>query len=87
MQLEERIKYALKYELSFETPMAYVERFFAYAFSPELRQVDGPLKTWYTFTQSYIRNTTIFPLSQDFHPVYIAAAYLSVSKQVLESLW
>ena len=34
-------------------------------------------------TERYIKNTTIFPMSQDFHPVYVAAAYLENSRKAV----
>ena len=34
LQLEERVKFALRYEFSFETPLTFVRRFFETAFAP-----------------------------------------------------
>ena len=37
MQYEERLKYALRYEFAFESPLMFVKRFFDCAFSPAER--------------------------------------------------
>ena len=37
MQYEERLKYALRYEFAFESPLTFVKRFFDCAFSPAER--------------------------------------------------
>ena len=46
MQLEERVKHALGYQFSFESPMTYVRRFFEAAFAPEQRAAGGPVALW-----------------------------------------
>lgn len=84
MQFEERLKYALRYEFAFESPLTFVQRFFESAFAPAERAApDGPIKKWEEFTICVIVNTPFFPLSHEFHPVYIAAAYLAWTKQIL----
>ena len=45
MQLEERVKHALAYQFSFDSPLDYVRRFFEGTFAPEQR-VAGPIKLW-----------------------------------------
>lgn len=83
MQYEERLKYALRYEFAFESPLKFVQRFFESAFSPaERAQPDGPIRKWQEFTECVIKNTTFFPLSREFHPVYIAAAYLTWTRNM-----
>jgi len=63
-----------------------VQRFFEGAFSPADRaQPDGPIKKWEEFTECVILNTRVFPLSREFHPVYIAAAYLTWTRNILNS--
>ena len=37
MQYEERLKFALSYEFTFESPLTFVQRFFECAFSPAER--------------------------------------------------
>ena len=84
MQLEERMKYALSYDFTFESPLTYVRRFFESAFAPaSLLEGASPVAHWKSFTERFIRNTTIFPMSQHFHPVYLAAGYLAVSRDYL----
>ena len=84
VQLEERLKFAMRYDFAYETPLNYVRRFFESAFSPSVRcDTTGPIAHWQSFTERFIRNTTIFPLSQQFHPVYLAAGYLEVSRNYL----
>ena len=84
--MEERLKFALRYEFAYETPLTFVRRFFESAFAPEVRLKAGSaVWNWQNFTERFIRNTTIFPLSQHFHPVYQAAAYLAYSRQCLMS--
>lgn len=84
MQFEERLKYALRYDFAFESPLTFVQRFFECAFSPAERAApEGPVKKWEEFTVCVIVNTPFFPLSREFHPVYIAAAYLAWTRQIL----
>jgi len=84
LQFEERVKFSLRYEFSFETPVKFVRRFFEAAFpSATYTHPSSPVHGWKSFTERFILNTTIFPLSQDFHPVYLAAAYLAVSRRYL----
>ena len=81
MQLEERLKYALGHDFAYETPLTYVQRFFDCAFSPEQQnRVGGPIRTWKEQTETFAINLAVIPLSQQFHPVYIAAAYLNWNK-------
>ena len=78
------MKYALSYDFTFETPLTFVRRFFESAFAPaSLKEGASPLAHWQSFTERFIRNTTIFPMSQQFHPVYLAAGYLAVSRDYL----
>ena len=46
LQLEDRLKYALGYNFTFETPLTYVQSFFECAFSPEQRTQTGSIKQW-----------------------------------------
>ena len=46
----------------------------------------GPVKEWETVTEHFIKNTVVLPLTQDFHPVYVAAAYLAFTKEKLHLL-
>ena len=45
LQFEERVKFALRYEFDFESPLTFVRRFFESAFAPEDR-VEGPIEDW-----------------------------------------
>lgn len=63
LQFEERLKFALRYEFSFETPLTYVQRFFECAFAPEQRCKAGAVRDWQVQTEHFIKNTTVFPLS------------------------
>ena len=86
MQYEERLKYALRYEFAFESPLTFVQRFFECAFSPAERKApDSQIKKWEDFTICVIQNTTIFPLGRQFHPVYVAAAYLTWTRQAMNT--
>lgn len=61
-----------------------MSRFFESAFAPHMRQPGaGPIAHWQNFTERFIKNTTIFPLSQQYHPIYIAAGYLEVARKYL----
>lgn len=82
LQLEERVKYALRYEFDLESPLPSVQRFFECAFSPE-QNTHGPIKEWKALAEEFILNTTFLPLSHQFHSVYLAAAYLNWTKQYL----
>ena len=44
LQLEDRLKYALGYNFTFETPLTFVQNFFECAFSVEQRSQTGPIK-------------------------------------------
>lgn len=83
LQLEERLKFALGYNFAYESPLGYVRRFFEAAFAPEQRR--APLvRKWQEETETFVVNTFIFPLSQEIHPVYLAAAYLNTMKSDLQ---
>ena len=77
----------MQYDFSFESPLKYVRRFFESAFG--LSKLNPPesglIAHWSNFTERFIKNTIIFPLSRRYHPVYIAAGYLAFSKSYLES--
>ena len=86
MQYEERLKYALRYEFAFESPLTFVQRFFECAFAPAERAApDSAIKKWEDFTRVVVLNTRVFPLSRQFHPVYVAAAYLAWTRQMMLS--
>ncbi len=82
MQLEERLKSVLKYDFSYVSPLQFVHRFFANTFAEGQRN-KGPVKEWLTVTERYINNTLVLPMTQSFQPVYVAAAYLALTKQNL----
>ena len=72
---------ALMGDYSFSSPLIYIERFFASAFSQDQRAKSGYLKRWFEETAAFLKNTAVFPLGQAFHPVYLAAAYLKWTKE------
>ena len=63
--------------------MQFTRRFFANTFPKEQLTRQGPVREWLTVTESFIKNTMVLPLTQQFHPVYVAAAYLAFVKQQL----
>ena len=75
------MKHALQYNLDFESPLIHVQRFFANTFSVKQMRTNPALAQWRTETEQIIQNTSFIPLSLQFHPVLIAAAYLSWSRQ------
>jgi len=73
---EERVKNALQYNLAYESPLFYVQRFFANTFT--LQQLcEEPIARWRREAELIITNTSFIPLSLWFHPVHLAAAYLA----------
>lgn len=83
LQLEERVKHVLRYDFAFESPLPYIERFFQCAFPPELAESGGIIAKWKEFTEEFVKNTTFLRLSHEFHAVYLAAAYLNLTKGFL----
>ena len=83
MQLEERVKNALQYEFAHESPLNFVQNFFNASFSPQQREYEH-LKNWQLTTEQWIKNLLMLPLGTVFNPVYLAAAYLTYARKVME---
>lgn len=81
VQLEERLKHALQYNLDFESPLAHVHRFFSNTFSMKQMRNNSSLDRWRTETELLIQNTSFIPLSLSFHPVLIAATFLAWTRE------
>lgn len=82
LQLEERLKHVLRYDFGLESPLPFIERFFECAFSPD-QDASGHIANWKALTEEMLKNTTFLRLSHEFHAVYLAAAYLNLTKRYL----
>ena len=85
LKIETRLKHALQYELSYESPLVHVQRFFEGSFSPCQRR-HSSIRQWQEDTESYAKNTLILPLGLWINPVYLAAAYLDWTKKNMVKL-